>query len=697
MNPMPQRLVVLLVILLLVAPTMVAAAPLRFSATASTDDRVPGRIVIGLRTSDARTITSFQSQMRSRFAAGAQDRMIQPNVLALQVTPQDAAAVLAQLRADPRVAYAEPEYRLHALRTPNDALYAQQWALPRIGAPAAWDTTTGVADTIVAVIDSGVDAAHPDLAGRVLPGYDFINSDADASDDNGHGTFTAGIIAGAGDNGIGVAGVCWQCRILPVKAINAEGDGTSVTIALGVRWAVDHGARVINMSLGGDRNPQVLRSAIAYAESKGALVVAAAGNEAQVGNPTEYPAGYDSVLAIGATDQQDAHAPFSNFGSYVDLAAPGVGILSTIPGGYRAEDGTSTAAPFVAGVAGLLVSLNPALRADQLRQILMNSADDVGSPGRDEYTGAGRLNAARAVQAVTSGPPTDARTFAETGKTLRGEFRRFWEANGGLPVFGYPISDEVQEQTPEGTITVQYFERNRFEFHPEKPAPYNVLLGRLGDTLLTRRGVNWQQEPPVQPAPGCRFFAQTGHNVCEPFLSYWRSHGLRDPQLGSDARSLALFGLPLGEARIETNAAGDTVLTQWFERARLEDHGAKGVLLGLLGDELQTPVPATPPASTSCPGVPPLRDAQIVPGQCVAAGTELRANLVGFTSGETITSWLTGPNNAVQAGVAPLVADAAGQVREVKLETTSLTPGLWFWVFQGVASSHQSVVYIIVK
>ena len=186
--------------------------------------------------------------------------------------------------------------------------------------------------------------------------------------------------------------------------------------------------------------------------------------------------------------------------------------------------------------------------------------------------------------------PGDVRLFPETGKVLRGEFRRFWEANGGLPVFGFPLTDEQMEQTAEGSFLVQYFERNRFEFHPEQPAPFNVQLGRLGDTLLQRSGVAWQTLPKGLPVNGCQFFAETGHTVCEPFLSYWRGHGLQDAKLDTFGRALALFGLPITEPRMETNSSGDNVMTQWFERARFEDHGAApgkpGVLLGLLGGEL---------------------------------------------------------------------------------------------------------------
>jgi hypothetical protein len=188
--------------------------------------------------------------------------------------------------------------------------------------------------------------------------------------------------------------------------------------------------------------------------------------------------------------------------------------------------------------------------------------------------------------------------FAETGYCIEGRFAAYWQQNGGLPVFGFPIGpaqQEVNRETGQSYLT-QWFERNRFELHPENRAPYDVLLGRLGDDLLRRQGIDWQAQPrEAGPQAGCLWFAQTGHNVCDQagglgFKSYWQSHGLRDERLDSYGRSLALFGLPLTEARVELNAAdGQPYLTQWFERGRFEWHpeqtDAYKVLLGLLGNE----------------------------------------------------------------------------------------------------------------
>ncbi len=196
---------------------------------------------------------------------------------------------------------------------------------------------------------------------------------------------------------------------------------------------------------------------------------------------------------------------------------------------------------------------------------------------------------------LTPGPAARAQPFPETGYRLDGRFAEFWRANGGLPIFGLPISDQSPERGAEGVFSVQWLERERFELHPENQAPYDVLLGRLGDEALRRQGRDWRAAPPEEPAPGCRYFPETGRNLCEPFLSYWRSGGLEfDGRAGkSEAESLALFGFPLTAPAVETNSSGARVLTQWFERARFEylpeNPDPFKVLLGRLGAELYAP------------------------------------------------------------------------------------------------------------
>ncbi len=545
-------------------------------------------------------------------------------------TTVDAARLAVQIAADPAVVFAEPNAIRKVMRTPNDPAVPQQWALNNIQAFDAWNVTTG-AELVIAVLDTGVSANHPDLDGKILPGYNAINGGDSSDDNNGHGTAVSGLIAANTDNDTGIAGMCWGCRILPVKVLSARGGGDDASVARGLRWAVDNGARIVNMSLGGSQDSQTLRDAVQYAHSRGTLIVAASGNERQAGNPVSYPAAYPEVFAVGATGNTDAITGFSNTGDYVALAAPGVGLWTTVLGGtYGPPNGTSFSSPYVAGVAGLIWTLRSDISNYDVACILQASADDKGAPGKDPEYGWGRLNALRAVQlaqnygscpleqtAVEPDPtdPTDPtpvdptpgnappafvpvppipdtpdqRYFPETGHTLRGEFKRYWQRHGGLPIFGYPTSEEFLERGSDGRdYVVQYFERHRFEFHPENPAPYNVQLSRLGDLVLHSQGRDWFTFPRSGPQSGCLFFEGTGHSVCEPFLSYWRSNGLEfDGQPGKTfEESLALFGQPLSPAQVEEVAPGVFVTSQWFERARLEDHGANRVLLGLLSNEL---------------------------------------------------------------------------------------------------------------
>ncbi len=551
----------------------------------------------------------------------------------------DPLKAAALLNADPALLYAEPEYLMTPLRMPNDPDLARQWSLETLQVPAAWDVTIG-AQVVIAVLDTGVDGGHTDLFGQVLPGYNIYSGGADAGDDNGHGTAVAGLIASTGDNGQGIAGLCWGCRILPVKVLNAQGAGSDATVAAGMRWAVDHGARVINLSLGGPNDTRTLREAVQYALDHGVLIVAASGNERQTSNTPSYPSAYPEVLAVGATDRQDRLTDFSNTGDHLDLAAPGVGIFSTLPGGaYAALTGTSFASPWVAASAGLVLSLRPDLGWYDLSCILRATADDRGAPGRDPEYGYGRLNVLRAVQlaadyhgcpfdppapvpqpvpeqpqpipapqpvpqqpqptppevvpapafAAVPPPPPDAdlRYFPETGHTLRGAFRGYWERQGGIGTFGFPISEELLETATDGrAYTVQYFERHRFELHPEQPSLYQVQLTRIGDATLQAAGRDWFSFPRSGQVPGCRYFAETGQSLCEPFLSAWRAAGLDLGVRGiSEAESLALFGMPISAAQEEEVAPGVRLTVQWFERARLEHHGGGRVMRGLLGSE----------------------------------------------------------------------------------------------------------------
>lgn len=349
-------------------------------------------------------------------------------------------SIAAQLQLDPLVQYAEPNYQAYALEVPNDEQWPYQWALPKIGAPQAWDIAH-CQGTIIAVLDTGVHLEHSDLCNTLwtnpgeIPG-NGIDDDGNGKiddvhgwhfyqncnigvclpyenriiqDDNGHGTHVTGVAAAETNNAIGIAGVSWGARIMTVKVLDQHGDGYYYDIAAGIVYAVDNGAQVINLSLGGDEPSFVLQEAVRYAYQRGALLVAAAGND---GGRVLYPAAYPEVMAVTATNPYDQRSSFSNYGPEVDIAAPGEAILSTWlpPYNYYYKWGTSMATPHVSGAAALLWSWRPDFTNVQIKQRLETQADDVNAdlyPGFDPYLGWGRLNIYCALAGLT---PVPART-----------------------------------------------------------------------------------------------------------------------------------------------------------------------------------------------------------------------------------------------------------------------------------------------
>jgi type VII secretion-associated serine protease mycosin len=319
----------------------------------------------------------------------------------------------------PAVLSVETDQTVHALDTggENDPLRYQQWGLDRVPFEAAWSVTRGAGVT-VAIVDSGVEADHQDLAGSVRPGIDYVNPGGDGrTDPNGHGTHVAGIIAAHVNNALGIAGAAPDVRILPVRVLDANGGGAASNVAKGVIWAADHGARVINLSLGGGLAPGI-QQAMQYANSKGAVVVAAGGNNGQAGNSPMYPAAYPEAVAVAAVDTDRSHPAFGNTGSYIDVAAPGVGIVSTwgsSPTAYASATGTSMATPFVSAEAALIISANPALSATRITKIIESTATDLGPGGVDPIFGHGLINPNAAVGVARPAQPHPA-GFASKGK-----------------------------------------------------------------------------------------------------------------------------------------------------------------------------------------------------------------------------------------------------------------------------------------
>lgn len=365
---------------------------------------VPGRILIKPKASVSET--NFAGKLK-RHGASQRGMVRKLNVRVVSVDEASADALLATLRNDPDIEFAERDFIAQAAYLPNDPLVTSgsEWHLAQIAAPQAWDFTTGTKSTLVAVLDSGIAALQPDLVNQIVPGYDFVNGDSDPTDDFGHGTAVAGTIAAAGNNSTGVAGIAFGCGILPVKVVDSAGFGSYSCIAQGIKYAVDRGARVINLSIAGSSSSITLQEAIDYAWSNNVVIVASAGNNGN--NALQYPAACDHVVAVSATEPDDTLAPFSNYGFYVTLAAPGDDIWTThrstnTP--YASWRGTSFSSPIVAGVAALVASANPTLSNAKIVSLLESTADDVGAPGYDTSFGFGRVNAFRAVAAASLEP-----------------------------------------------------------------------------------------------------------------------------------------------------------------------------------------------------------------------------------------------------------------------------------------------------
>jgi subtilisin family serine protease len=337
--------------------------------------------------------------------------------------------MLSVLKNNPDVLYAEPNYKTRILATPNDTLFQYQYALHNTGqvigsvpgspqgqnladinAPEAWEESKGNQDIVIAVIDSGVDFDHLDLSEKIISrGRDFVNDDWDATDDFYHGTFISGIIAADTNNQEGIAGVSWNCKILPIKVIDDDGTGLYTWMIEAIIWATDQGVDIINMSIGGDEPSDALKDALEDAYQEGVIIAAAAGNDT---GPVIYPAAYDDyVLAVAATDYNDTRITWSNFGPQIDVAAPGKRILSCVPTWYFAQgslpygygSGTSASVSHVSGLAALIKSIKPWLSPKEIMNIIRYTADDINQdehPGLDEYIGYGRINMEKALVPV---------------------------------------------------------------------------------------------------------------------------------------------------------------------------------------------------------------------------------------------------------------------------------------------------------
>jgi Subtilase family/Bacterial Ig domain/Fervidolysin N-terminal prodomain len=312
--------------------------------------------------------------------------------------------VKAALQKNQNISFVEYNYIAEGSAEPNDERYSSQWHLPKISAPDGWDMCTGSDMAPIAIIDSGVDPTHPDLSDKLICGYNFVENNTDTHDVLGHGTAVAGTAAAISNNVAGVAGVAWGNPIMPLVVFNSDNLASYYNVARAITFAADNGIRVINLSLGGPSSSSTMQNAINYAWTKETLIFASAANYAT--STPYYPAACEHVVAVSATTLNDTRASFSNYGGWIDIAAPGVSILTTNRGGgYGYWNGTSFSSPIVAGLAGLIISANPDLTNTQVVEIITQNADDLGDPGFDQYFGYGRVNAHASLVATIGTAP----------------------------------------------------------------------------------------------------------------------------------------------------------------------------------------------------------------------------------------------------------------------------------------------------
>lgn len=382
------------------------------------DGVIPGRVVIDAvdNISDEEH-KQLLAKLQGRFpdlSLSATDLAEETKILVGEVRPDQVDDVIEFIKSDSRIQHVEPSYQVKALYEPNDPMYKDQWGMKMVGMNTAWNYTTG-RGVVVAVVDTGIACEDKDGFHKVsdlkqtqcTAGWNFVENHDHAFDDHGHGTHVAGTIAQSTNNNIGVAGMAYRATLMPVKVLSGSGSGTSEDVADGIRWAADHGAQVINLSLGGPQNSRIQQDAIDHARSKGAVVIAAAGNS---GGSVGYPAANEGVIAVSAIDSEGLIAKFSSRGPQVDLGAPGVGItqqtVCSEEGGkngceqYANWNGTSMATPHVAGAAAMLVSLG-ITDPDAIEQTLKEHArTNKTTTGQPNLYGAGLLEVGPMVRKI---------------------------------------------------------------------------------------------------------------------------------------------------------------------------------------------------------------------------------------------------------------------------------------------------------
>ncbi len=411
-----------------------------------------------------------------------------------RTSPTEERETYARLLADPRVASVEPDYRVHTLQVPNDPFYSRQYWARSINLEPAWDITTGSPNVIVAVLDSGVYLDHPDLRGRIVPGFNGKDGSTNVNDDfaaQQHGTKVSLLIAASGNDGVGQAGVAWNVKIMPVKIIDQNGSGDIIALANGIVWATDHGATIINLS-GGTSDLayiDIVARAIAYARSKNITVVVAAANEPTQPGEHDYPAGDPNVITVGASNENNTPASISSMATQANIAAPGENIPFFLPESTTdlVASGTSFSTAIVTGVVALMQSVKPGLKQEEALSILKSTAHPIGNGPTDPRVGAGLVDAVRAVKAAQgmplpqTSPPYTAIYNQYDGPILSGAAQRgfIWGPQVNA------IRTEPYAAAPGGQRQVWYFDKGRLELT-------DVQTGQITSGLLVNELVTGQ-------------------------------------------------------------------------------------------------------------------------------------------------------------------------------------------------------------
>ena len=357
------------------------------------DQFVAGRVLVKFR---PKVLADHARQIIAALGARDAAQIPELGLHILELPPQaNELSSIQAFQTRPEVEFAELDRILSLTEIiPNDPFFndPNAWALQKIKGPEAWSIGTGQPSVTIAILDTGVDGTHPDLAANMVSGWNIIDNNDDTTDVKGHGTMVAGTAAAASNNGIGVTAVAWNCRIMPVRIADSAGYATISDIANGLTWAANHGARIANISFNAN-GYSTISSAANYFQSKGGVVAVAAGNDGATVQTSDDP----YMLTVGASDSSDLLFSWSNRGNNLDVVAPGHVATTARGADYCAGDGTSFAAPIVAGAAALLLSANPDLTPTQVQNILKQSSDDLGASGWDSTYGFGRLNLARAL------------------------------------------------------------------------------------------------------------------------------------------------------------------------------------------------------------------------------------------------------------------------------------------------------------